>query len=553
MAKARLNHLIVAAISRSIVAKSTIKILLSSLAISLCVSMIAVYFIEQYQKTQIEDSIKQLASTVESSARIAAFTNDITLSNEVAFGLLTNKTVKKVIIKSLTTENKWLVLSNLPATVSIDSSESKPYTKKLYSPFNKTEQVGTLDIWLAPDIVKQQAISYAKLSTLTLFIILLGITAVLIGVIYYSITKPIKSISDEIHAANLTTSTTFTTLSTPKHNKHDEIGRLVQDTNHLIKQLKNLADSEHKLRVRQEQSEQQLRMIFEKAGTGIVLMSNDLQLLSWNPAFVNMLGIQNALQVPDEKFYLNQIIANRSPLLSNSLLINRGLENLRTRQEAVSFVVELQQNQVKKSHKKHSWLEITLLAVDAQHIQGILNDVTSHKLAEIAALKQSEHDVLTNLYNRRGFEPRLNQLIKQEKNNEHIALLLIDLDGFKYVNDHFGHAAGDAVLIEVSRRLERTIRDDDLVARLGGDEFVVVLSHVKTYAKAGIVANKIIKSLSMPIPFENETLVIGASIGVVVHDQGNVNAATLLKQADESMYVAKQAGKSRFHLFNPSA
>ena len=146
-------------------AKSTIKILLSSLAISLCVSVIAIYFIGQYQKTQIEDSIKQLATTVESSAKIAAFTNDSTLSNEVAFGLLTNRTVKKVIIKSLILKNKWVVLSDLPTVVNVDSIETPPYTKVLYSPFNKTEQVGSLAIWLAPDVVKKQAISCKAVNT----------------------------------------------------------------------------------------------------------------------------------------------------------------------------------------------------------------------------------------------------------------------------------------------------------------------------------------------------------------------------------------------------
>lgn len=358
--------------------------------------------------------------------------------------------------------------------------------------------------------------------------------------IYYSVTKPIKSISDEIHSANLTSNSTLTTT---KNNKDDEIGRLVQDTNDLIIKLKNLADSEYKLRVRQEQSEQQLRMIFEKTGTGIVLMNQDMQIISFNPAFIQMLNIPHD-QINDfKKPNLYEILVAHTPLLKTKLL------GLQVKNEPVTFVIDLYKNQTGEKINKQKWLEVTLLGADAHNIQDIFVDITNHKLAEMAAVTQSEHDVLTNLYNRRGFEPRLTQSITEKERDTFVAILLIDLDGFKHVNDQYGHAAGDAVLIEVSRRLETTIRDGDLVARLGGDEFVVVLHQIKSYAKAGVVANKIIKIISQPIIFEAQSLQVGASIGVVLNDHNHVNAETLLKQADASMYKAKQAGKSRYHLF----
>jgi len=185
---------------------------------------------------------------------------------------------------------------------------------------------------------------------------------------------------------------------------------------------------------------------------------------------------------------------------------------------------------------------------------GIGRDITERKRIE-EALRQSEaekshlanHDALTGLPNRRLFHDRLRIALENARCSDgSLALLFIDLDGFKTVNDVLGHDYGDHILRVTAARIAECLRRSDIVARLGGDEFTAVLENVTSANDVGRVAAKIIKAVSTPIPVHGQDATIGASVGIALYPQDALNVRALLVAADGAMYQAKQAGRGTF-------
>jgi diguanylate cyclase (GGDEF)-like protein len=173
-------------------------------------------------------------------------------------------------------------------------------------------------------------------------------------------------------------------------------------------------------------------------------------------------------------------------------------------------------------------------------IFSIYATITKNKLQMMA-----HFDELTTLPNRAYFYIELEQELKRAKRlKQKLAVLFIDLDGFKYVNDTYGHDVGDSLLIDVSRRLERCVRDTDIVARLGGDEFTVVLCDLKNKNDALMIAQKIIDHLSEQFIISKKSIHIGASIGISIYPDDAITSDELIQKSDNSMYIAKNNGKN---------
>ena len=182
---------------------------------------------------------------------------------------------------------------------------------------------------------------------------------------------------------------------------------------------------------------------------------------------------------------------------------------------------------------------------------GIFSDITTLKNAEKELEHLAYYDALTGLPNRVLFLDRLKQGISAAKRDGHqLATLLIDLDRFKYVNDTFGHDAGDALLQIVAQRLQSFLRESDTVARLGGDEFIVLLLETNDPEEASIIAQKIIDDLSAPIEVNGKKVNIGASIGISTYPNDGDQCDLLLKHADLALYKAKDSGRGRYHYFS---
>lgn len=180
----------------------------------------------------------------------------------------------------------------------------------------------------------------------------------------------------------------------------------------------------------------------------------------------------------------------------------------------------------------------------------LLSEITRRKQKHLFGL--AHFDQLTGLPNRTLLMDRLSQAMSVSNRTSHtISLFFIDLDGFKPVNDTYGHAIGDSLLKEVASRLRTCIRDGDTAARLGGDEFVVILLE-SDRDRAITVAQRILKSLRMPYEFGKKTIPsISASIGIAEYPSHASELDELLKAADTAMYVAKKSGKDQFSIFNP--
>jgi diguanylate cyclase (GGDEF)-like protein len=163
------------------------------------------------------------------------------------------------------------------------------------------------------------------------------------------------------------------------------------------------------------------------------------------------------------------------------------------------------------------------------------------------------HDVLTGLPNRAFLSDLLDQALEFSRHeNIPLAVCMLDLDGFKAVNDGYGHASGDLLLVEVAKRLRTIVRGEDVVARLAGDEFVLVLRYVRDLPELRAALNRVLGAISAPYSLHGKGVNVFASIGVTLFPDDNEDAETLLRHADQAMYVAKQRGRNRFHLFDVS-
>jgi len=183
----------------------------------------------------------------------------------------------------------------------------------------------------------------------------------------------------------------------------------------------------------------------------------------------------------------------------------------------------------------------------ATRFVGFILDINDRKTHEDEIHRLAMHDPLTGLPNRRLLEDRLDHaLVTARRNWEQVAVMLLDLDGFKSVNDQFGHAAGDRVLQTVGERLRSSVRGADTVARTGGDEFVVLMEGQQRDGDAAVLAEKILTSLLTPIAVDTHLVNVGASIGIAVFPTDSDHPAQLLRMADKAMYAVKESGRNNF-------
>lgn len=182
-----------------------------------------------------------------------------------------------------------------------------------------------------------------------------------------------------------------------------------------------------------------------------------------------------------------------------------------------------------------------------------IEDVTNRHNVEVTLRKMAYEDILSGLFNRTSLHDDIaKRFQKMQQMHTPFALLLLDLDGFKNINDTHGHDAGDEVLRVVSQRLQKIQRDSDMVARLGGDEFCVVLDNCNQTDEAGYIATRILNSISHPIQLSNGVVCqVGGSIGITLSTYGANNISELLKQADLGLYQAKHAGKFCWRMYQP--
>ena len=184
---------------------------------------------------------------------------------------------------------------------------------------------------------------------------------------------------------------------------------------------------------------------------------------------------------------------------------------------------------------------------------GVVQDISRRRADEAALVRRANFDSLTELPSRGLLDAHLEKSIAVAKRRqERLALMLIDLDRFKAVNDKHGHQMGDLVLQAAATRMQACLRESDILARQGGDEFVAVLQDVGDDCSAGLAALRLIEELSRPFKIDGKEISIGASVGIALLPEDGVDAITLFSRADVSMYDAKHAGRDTLRFFEPS-
>lgn len=211
-----------------------------------------------------------------------------------------------------------------------------------------------------------------------------------------------------------------------------------------------------------------------------------------------------------------------------------------------------------KGDSAYRYFDTTSMSVDldSQGIQGtygVARDITDRKQAQELITFQAYHDMLTRLPNRVLMEDRLNLAITHAiRNRQKLAVMFLDLDRFKWVNDTLGHTTGDRLLQAVSQRLEACLRKGDTLARFGGDEFALILPNVNHEEDAVIIAEKIINSLKEPFSIDDHELYVTSSIGIALYPEAGPSIEALIASADLAMYSVKERGKNSYEFFDPA-
>jgi len=311
--------------------------------------------------------------------------------------------------------------------------------------------------------------------------------------------------------------------------------------------------SRHELELRNAQLAMQIRAgnasldlmakVFTHIDEAVVITDPEARILMVNPAFTRLTG-----------YALDEVVGLDPKVLSAGRTSREVYgEMWQSLADQGSWQGELWDRR-KSGEDYPKWLSIVAVK-DAEgvltHYIGTFTDISERKAAEQRILHLAHHDALTQLPNRLNLQQRFEQaLLLAQRHDKRLALMLIDLDRFKAINDTLGHHVGDQLLIEVAARLRAAVRESDIVARLGGDEFVVVVTDVGEAEAAAQVAHKLVDSLSVPYLIGGDLLRTSPSIGVSLQPDDGNDLGELLKSADVAMYFAKSQGRNQYQFFS---
>jgi len=306
-----------------------------------------------------------------------------------------------------------------------------------------------------------------------------------------------------------------------------ELVRLVEDRERALDELRTATERL-----------MQAKAVYENSSEGIMVVDRNNHIVSVNPAFECITGYSSAEVVG----------ADPKILSSGRHTAEFYAEMWRSLEETGTWHGEIW-NRHKDGHVYAQLMSIDTIFNEGGEVSQrvcVFSDITERKLTEERIVYMAQHDALTNLPNRALYLDRLQQalaLAKQEYT--HLALLYIDLDRFKLVNDTLGHITGDILLQSVAQRMRHCVRESDTVARMGGDEFAVLLLAIQSRQDALMIAEKLRAALEEPFEVNGKHLNISCSIGGAFYPEGGSDGETLTKNADQAMYLAKKMGRNR--------
>jgi len=283
--------------------------------------------------------------------------------------------------------------------------------------------------------------------------------------------------------------------------------------------------------------------IFEDAGKAILVTDADQKIIEMNDAFCEITG------------YRRQELVGKYPQnLYSSRHDEEFQQNLWDKLKHSGFWQgELWQHK-KEGEEYPNWASFSVVKNEhgkANNYVAVFSDISAIKKTEERLEQLAHYDQLTGIPNRMLFQDRLHSAVARAKRHkDSIAVMYVDLDGFKQVNDTLGHVAGDSLLKKIANKLKNCVRDEDTVARLGGDEFAIIINELQGTSYLRRLANRVVEECFSALSFEGRELHVSGSVGIATYPMDGNNETDLLRNADQAMYHAKQKGKNTYQLFD---
>jgi diguanylate cyclase (GGDEF)-like protein/PAS domain S-box-containing protein len=284
--------------------------------------------------------------------------------------------------------------------------------------------------------------------------------------------------------------------------------------------------------------------VFESASEAIMIMDTDMRILDVNLAYETITG-----------YTREEVLGEEASILKSG---KRGDGDITAMWESIrskgSWQGEIWDRR-KNGEAYPKWLSLSSIVDDtgavARYI-GLFSDISTMKQTQERLYYLAHYDSLTGLANRRHFLDRLEQSIEDAKRTkEQMAVLFIDLDSFKQVNDTYGHRAGDQFLREAANRIRASLRQSDIVARMGGDEFTAILPHVKNVEDSAVAAQKLLNRMVEPLTLDQQEIFMSSSVGIAIYPKDATDMESLLQFADTALYKAKELGRNCYQFYSP--
>ncbi len=502
------------------------KLLASILAVAIVFIPITSFISYQYTYGEVQqlaqDRVHRLVSMVKYNASMAAYLTDIDLASDITANLVDNPEIRGV---RFSVGEDILVISG---EIARDKSD---IIVTLTPPFGASK-VGTLEVVLDLAYIHQQARD--KGVSLVIWQCFLLITILLCVYVIYRqiISRPLSQLLDQIRNAPVDGARTEKRIHVASS---DEIGFLAKNTDSLMNRIANFYRTEQEKNAQIIQLERQFRIIFEHSHAGIALINDNNQVYLANQSFKSTFQFDessmNQVSIPeffdDQKEFgllLQEVREECTSSFKDFRLYNREDVWLRV----ICSPVE---------NKQHSELE--------RFVELVVYDISDRANKEKTFVYNATHDALTGIYNRRGGDIRFKELsATAQENGAQLAMIWLDLNDFKIVNDEHGHEAGDIVLKELSSRLRSILRPNDIIARWGGDEFVAAIK-LNDLSVLPNILNDMEMALTQRIEINDDLFVsVGASIGVSTSFNLGYDVERLISRADQMMYQVKREGKN---------
>jgi len=521
--------------------------------LSFLLSSVQLYLDFLNQQKELDSLIDRVIQVAKPPAIRSVSTLDDELSHEVVSGLLRYGFIYEVVIyddtgnilaqdRSVRPElsTRWL-------TDAI-SGNIREYTTALLLPGYNDGTAGSIRFSVDMDLALEPFYNRSKTAVITGILRNMFLVLLLFVVFYIRLTKPLVRLAREISEINPDHPGVSRLTALPPQRK-DELAQLISGSNELLDVVELSLAKRRAVELALRKSEEHLRQIIDHLPVMIGARNIAGYYLFANKALANGLGY-----TPDKmrNLHVRQLLKNSvfdiDAMLQNDYRVIRGDEELDVIEER--FVTATGKQLFLQTH-------IMPLAFYDEKVALIVSvDITERKNAQAKMEFMAHHDALTGLPNRLQLVERLeHELRRAERHGYYGAVLFIDLDQFKTINDSLGHPVGDKVLEVVASRLQSSVREEDLVARLSGDEFVVVLTvldqNIEVAAlRAGEISEKIRSVISQPYIHDSMELRVTCSVGVVVYPDKNNSVHELLRYADTAMYQVKEKGRDSIEFFN---